>query len=122
MASRQPVRTAVPCFSHMMTDSRVKVTAQSASHRGPTPIKVWRKPGIRYPLIGNSDGRWGKARLPVPDDCCIFPVAVPTVTFGAARSMLTTGASMEKYIPVRPESTMPVEFVGSVHCWYVWFS
>ena len=64
--SRQPVSTAVPFLPCRMTASRVKVTSQSASYRGPTPIKVWWKPGIRCPLIGNSDGIWGKAKSPIP--------------------------------------------------------
>ena len=80
----------------MMTASRVKLTVQSVSHSGPIPIKVWRKPGIRFPFIGNPDGRWGKARSPVPVDCWVCPVDVPTVTFFAARYMLTKGASVAK--------------------------
>ena len=40
MASLQPVSMAVPCLSCMITALRVKVNAQSASHRVPTPIKV----------------------------------------------------------------------------------
>ena len=55
VASRQPVSMAVPCLSRTMTASRVKVTAQSASHRVPTPIKLWRKTCIRCPLIGKSN-------------------------------------------------------------------
>ena len=38
--SRQPVSTAAPCFSLTITALRVKVNAQSASHRVPNPIKV----------------------------------------------------------------------------------
>ena len=57
VASHQLVSTAVPCLLRKMTASHVKVTALSASQREPTPIEVWRKPGIRCPLIGNSDGR-----------------------------------------------------------------
>ena len=98
VASLQPVSTAVFCLLRTMAALREKVTAQSASHRGPTTIKVWRKPGIRGPLIGNSDGRWGKDRLPVPANCWVLPVDVPTVTLCDARSMLTTGASVEKYM------------------------
>ena len=45
---------------------------------------------------------------PVPVELCFCPVAVPTVTLGSARSMLTMGASAEKYMSVAPESTMPV--------------
>ena len=41
---------------------------------------------------------------------------MPTVTFGAARSMLTTGSSVAKYMSVAPESTMPVAFDGSANC------
>ena len=47
VASRQPVNTDMPFLSRTMTAARVKVTAQSASHRGPTHIMVWWKPGIR---------------------------------------------------------------------------
>ena len=113
MASLQLVSTAVPCLLRTVTASRVKVTVQSESHSGTTPTKVWRKPGMRCPLIGNPDGRWGKPRSFFPVDCCVCPVAVHTVTFGATQFMLTTGESMEKYISVTPESTMPVDFVGS---------
>ena len=122
VASRQTVSTDVPCLLHTMTASRVKVTVQSASHRGPTHIKVCRKPGIRCTFIGNSDGIWGKSRLTVPADCWVFPVAVPTVTFGAALSMLTAGSSVEKYMSVAPDSTMHVEFVGSSRCWRVFLA
>ena len=90
--SRQLVSTALPCLSITMTALRVKVTAQSVSNRGPNPIMVWRNPGMRCPLLRNSDEILGKDKLPVPADCCVCPVAVPTVTLGAARSMLTTGA------------------------------
>ena len=55
-------------------------------------------------------------------DCCIFPIALPTMTFSAARYMLTTGASVEKYMSVAPESTMPVAFVGSASCWRLWLA
>ena len=95
MASLQLVITAVPCLLRTVTASRVKVTVQSESHSGTTPTKVWRKPGMRCPFIGNPDGRWVKSRSPVSVDCWVFPVAVSTVTFGAARYMLTTGASKE---------------------------
>ena len=100
MDSRQPVSTAVPCLSTTITVFYVKVNAQLASRRGPTPIKVWRKPGMRCPLVGKSDGIWGKAKLLVPADCCVCPVVVPTVTLGAAWSLLTTGASTAKYMSV----------------------
>ena len=72
------------------------------------------------PLIGNPDGRWGNSRSPVPVDFCFCPVAVPTLTFGVARYVLTTGSSMEKYMSVAPDSTMPVAFVGSTICCRVW--
>ena len=38
--SRHPVSTGVPWVSRTITVSRVKVTVQSASQIGPTPIKV----------------------------------------------------------------------------------
>ena len=79
-------------------------------------------PGIRCPLIGNSNGIWGKSRLNVSMDCCVCPIAVSTVSFGAAWSMLTTGASVAKYMLVAPESAIPVAFVGSAQCWRVWLA
>ena len=103
-----------------MTDLRVKVTTQSESHRGTTTIKVWQKPGMRYPFLGKYDGRWCKAKFTVPDDCCVCPVDIPTVTLGAARSMLTKGASAAKYMSVAPESTMPVEIFQSAHLRSLW--
>ena len=118
--SYQPVSTAVPCFSRTMTASRVKVIDQSVSHKGPTPINVRQKPGHRCPLVVKSDGRWGKAKLPVPTDCCVCPVAVTTVTLVATRSMLTTGASAAKYMPVVKDSTMPVALVWSARWRSVW--
>ena len=102
MASRQPISTGVPCLSRTMTALHVKVNVQSESNSGPTHTKVWWKPGMSFPLSGNPNGRWGKYRSPVTVDCWVCPVAVPTVTFGAASSMLTTGASMEKYMSVAP--------------------
>ena len=42
-----------------------------------------------------------------------WPVAVPTVTFRAERSILTIRASAEKYISVAPESMMPL----ACGCW-----
>ena len=90
--SNQPVSMDVPCLLRTTPALRVKVTAQLELHRVPTSIKVLQKPGITCPLMGNSDGIWGKAKLTVLADCCVCPVAVPTVTLGAARSMLTTGS------------------------------
>ena len=60
-------------------------------------------------MIGNPDGRWGKFKSPVPIDCCVCPVAVPTLTVGTERSVLTMGESAAKYMSVAPESTMPVD-------------
>ena len=79
-----------------ITASHVHVTVHSASQSGPTPIKVWRKPVIICPVIGNTDGSWGKFKSPVPVDCCVWPVAVPTLTLGDERSTLTMGASAAK--------------------------
>ena len=80
----------------MMTASRVKVTVQLVSHIGPTHIKVWRKPGMRCPLIVKPDGRWGKKKSPVTVDVWVCPVTVPILNFGAKRSMLTIGEYVEK--------------------------
>ena len=72
-------------------------------------------------MARNSDGRWGKAKFPVPADCCVCPVAIPTVTLGEARSMLTTGASTAKYMLLAPESTMPVALFWSARLRSLWF-
>ena len=79
-----------------MTALRVKVTVQSESLSGPTHINLWRKPGMRCPLIVNPNGIWGKSKSPVPVDFWVCPVDVPTLIFGAERHMLTIGASVEK--------------------------
>ena len=84
------------------------MTVLSASQSRPNLIKVWCKTGIICPVIRNPDGRWSKFKSPVPVDCCVCPVAVPTLTVWAERSMLTMGASAAKYMSVAPESTMPV--------------
>ena len=96
MALLEPVRTGLPCLSCTITALRIKVTVQSASHSEPTPIKVWWKPGMRYYLIENPDGRWGNSKSPVPVYCWVCPVDVPTLNFGSVSSLLTTGSSVEK--------------------------
>ena len=95
-ASHQPVSNGVPCWSHMMMALNVKVTVQLASNSAPTPITVWRKPGMGCPLIGNPNRRWGMSKSPVPVEFWVCPVDVPILTFCSKRSMLTTGASVEK--------------------------
>ena len=118
--SLQPVITDVTCLSRTMNASRVKVTAQLSSHRGPTPIEMCQKPDIRCPLVGNSDGRWGKAKLPVPADFFVCPVSVPTVILCAAWSMLTTGVSEANYMLVAPESTITVALFQSARLQSLW--
>ena len=59
-------------------------------------IKIWQNTGIICPVIGNPDGSWGKFNSPVPVDCCVWAVAVPTFSFGGERLVLTMGASAEK--------------------------
>ena len=95
-ASRHPVSTGVPSWFCKIAALRVKMTVQSASQSGPTPIKVWWKPGMKCPLIGNHDERWGKFKSPVPVDCWFCPVVVPTLTLRAEKLMLTMGASVAK--------------------------
>ena len=48
------------------------------------------------PVTGNPEVIFGRFNSPVPVDCWDWPVAVPTVTFGAEQSTLTMGASAEK--------------------------
>ena len=76
--------------------ARVNVTVQSALQIGPTPIKVWQNPGMMCPVTGNLEGSLGKFNSPVPVNFWDWPVAVPTVNFGAERLTLTMGASAEK--------------------------
>ena len=78
-----------------ITSARVNVTVQSASHSRPTPIRVCQNPGMICPVTGNPEVSYGIFNFPVPVEFCDWPVAVPTVTFGAERSMLTMGASVE---------------------------
>ena len=106
--SRHPVSTGMPRASLTITAAHVNVTVQSASHSGPTNIKVCLKPGTICPVTGNSEGSFGIFYSPVPVQYCYWTVAVPTVTFGSERSMLTMGESAEKYISIAPESIMPV--------------
>ena len=44
--SCQPISTRLPCESRTITAARVNVTVQSASHSGPSPIKVCLNPGM----------------------------------------------------------------------------
>ena len=60
------------------------------------------------PVTGNPEGSFGRFNFLVPVEFWDWPVAVPTVTFGAERSILAIGASAENYIFVAPESMMPV--------------
>ena len=94
--SRHAVSTGVPRASLTITAARVNVTVQSASQSGPKPIKVWRKPGIICPVIGNPDGSWGKFKSLVPVDCCVWTVAALTLTVGAERLAFTMGAYAAK--------------------------
>ena len=94
--SHQPVSTGLPCGSLTTTAVLVNVTVQSASHSGPTPIKVCLNPGMICPVTGKLAGILERLISPVPVESWVWPVAVPTVTFGTVRSMLTIGASAEK--------------------------
>ena len=86
----------LPCGYLTTTAALVNVTVHSTSHSGPTPIKVFLNPGMICPVTGKLAGSLGIFSSPVPVESWVWPVAVPTVTFGAMRSMLTTGASAEK--------------------------
>ena len=93
---RHPVSTGVPRVSLTIIASRVNVTVHYVSQSGPTHIKACRKPGIICPVIGNPDGSWVKFKSPVPVDCCVWPIEVPTLNVGTERSMLNMGASAAK--------------------------
>ena len=94
--SRHPLSTRMPRVSLTVTAAHVNVTVQYASHSGPTHIKVCRNRGMICPVTGNPEGGFGRFNSPVPVDFWDWPVAVPTVNFGAERSTLTMGASAEK--------------------------
>ena len=81
--SRHPVSTWIPRAYLTITAARVNVTVQSASHSGPTPINVCCNPGMICPVTGNPEGSFGIFNSPVPVEFWDWPVAVPTVTFGA---------------------------------------
>ena len=94
--SRHPVSTGMPRASLAITAARVNVTVQFASHIGPTPIRVCQNPGTICPVTRNPEGSCGRFNSPVPVGLCDWIVSVPTVTFGAERSMLTIVESAEK--------------------------
>ena len=94
--SRQPVSTGLPDVSLTITAARVNVTVQSASHSGPTHIKVCLNTGMICPVTSKSERILGRFNSPVTVELCVWPVAVPTVTLGAERSMFTLGMSAEK--------------------------
>ena len=85
----------MPGASLTITAARVNVTVYSASHSGPTHIKVCWNPGMMCPVTGNPEGVFGRFNYHVPVEFWDWPVSVPTVTFGAERSILTIGASAE---------------------------
>ena len=86
----------MPRASLTITAARVNVTVQSASHSGPTHIRVCWNPGMICPVNGNPKGNFGIFNTPVPVEFWYWPVAVQTVTFGAERLILTIGASAEE--------------------------
>ena len=86
----------MPRASLTIAAARADVTVQSASNSGLTPIIVCRNHGMICPVTGNPEGSFGIFNSPVPVEFCDWPVYVPTVNFGAERSILTIGASAEK--------------------------
>ena len=57
---------------------------------------------------GKSVGMLGRPKLAAPLDWWGWPLALHTVTVGAVGSKLIKGASLEKYNPLAPESTITV--------------
>ena len=53
-------------------------------------------------------------------NCPTLLTGVPTMTLGAARYMLTTGASMANYMTVVPDSTIPVALFWSARLRSLW--
>ena len=75
----------------MMTLFLVKVTLQLASHMRPRPMIVWWKNGITLPAWGELGGRLGRPKSATPLNWCSWPLAVPTVIFGAVGSKFIVG-------------------------------
>ena len=91
-----------------MTSPLVKTNLQSALHMGPIPIKVCLKEGVTLSDRGKYVGKFGRPKSSVTPYWWGWPLAVPTVTVGVVASKLITGASLEKYNPLAPESTISV--------------
>ena len=51
--SRHPVSTGISCSSLDITAAHLNVNVQSASHSGPTHIRVCWNPGMIFPVTGN---------------------------------------------------------------------
>ena len=62
-----------------MIVSVLKVTVHLASQSAPIPISLCLKPGITWPVRGRSEGRCGRLRVAVPEECWVCPVESPTV-------------------------------------------
>ena len=91
-----------------MNVSLVNSTRQSASHILPIPKRVCLNDGTKWPVLGKVAGSIGIFNSAVPVDCWTFPVAVPTLIFGAAGLKLMWGAACPKYRLLAPESTIAV--------------
>ena len=91
-----------------MTVSVLKVTVHLASQSGPIPIIVCLKQGITWPVNGKLEGRCGWFRVAMPEECWVFPMAVPTVIGVYVRVKSVVGASGGKYISLATNSAIPV--------------
>ena len=94
--SRHPDKIGCCWALYTTTASLVITTLQSASQILPIPRRVCLNDGITWPFVGKLAGREGRLSSDVPVDSCTFPVAVPTLTFGADGSKLQITASFAK--------------------------
>ena len=78
-----------------MTKDLVKTTVQLGPHRVPTAIRECWKEGSMWPLV-TAVGICGSARVHDAGNCCTYPVAVPTLIFGADGLMLAHGALLAR--------------------------
>ena len=90
---RHPVRMALFSGEKTVTFVLENVTVQLASKIGPRPTNVCLKDVMMWTLVGNYFPIWGMGRSDVEADCTIWPLDVPTHTFGSAGSEFWYGNS-----------------------------
>jgi hypothetical protein len=78
----------------------------------PKPMRVWGKEGITCPCIATGGRDGAEASIALATDRTGRPFVMQTPTEGAVGLRFATGALDAKYMPLAPESAMPVWEVG----------